>query len=211
MNKIKKLYLKFILLFLFFIVMYQLSLISYKLHNNNYHALNNNLNQTYLKYLEKENYELKKINNINNNLNYEIAKVINRDIYNYNNEITIDIPSKKVEKGNAVINEEGLIGIVTKVKKNSSIVKLLNSSNNISVIINETYGNLNKDTINLLDKYSNIKIGDYVYTSGLTSIPKGIFIGKVIEIKNDKDNLGKKAKISLINNNNMYVAVINSK
>ena len=61
----------------------------------------------------------------------------------------------------------------------------------------------------MLDKYSEIKEGDLVYTSGLSYMPKGIYVGKIKSVGFDKDNLGQEAEVLLVDNDNLnYVAVI---
>lgn len=181
----------------------------------------------YIKYKDKEiieNEALKKelevlkieLDNIKeslnikvDNLDYQMAKVISRDIYHFNDEIVINLGEKEVEIGDAVINSEGLIGVVTKTMKNRSIVTLVTGSYNISVEINGTYGNLHNNIVDLLDKYANIKSGDKVYTSGLTNIPKGILIGSINEVNEDKEGLGLNGVVELLNNDNInYVAVL---
>ena len=107
------------------------------------------------------------------------------------------------------MNDEGLIGIVYKVDNNKSYIKLLSSNYNISVKINNTYGNLNKGTITMIDKYSSINVGDKVYTSGLDEVIGNIYIGEVISVSKDKDDLGKEIKIKYIDNTNLnYVAIL---
>ena len=163
------------------------------------------------KRLKKQIKELKKELNINiEGYDYIISKVIIRDIHEFYKEIVIDKGKKDgLKKGQAILNNEGMIGIIDKVEKNQSVVKLLSSDYNVSVSINDTYGNLSSGKVTLLDKYSEIKEGDKVYTSGLATIPKGLYIGKVSNIKNDSQNIGKEASVNLINNTNLnYVVVI---
>lgn len=158
--------------------------------------------------LKKENEELKEILNIKNSEKIIITKLLSRSLYNYNNEIIIE-NKVGITVNSAVINENGLIGIVNKVDKNKAYVKLLSSNFNVSVRINDTYGNLVNKNIELLDKYTQINIGDNVYTSNLTNIPADIYIGKVISINYDENNLGQSVKIDIADNNNLnYVGVV---
>ena len=139
-----------------------------------------------------------------------IAKVILRDMYDFYGEIVINIGSDDgVIVNDAVVNEDGLIGIVYKVKKNKSYVVLLSGNYNVTLRIGYTYGNLNKLFITMLDKYSDVEIGDKVYTSGLDEVAGDIYIGEVKEIFIDKEGLGKEAKIELVDNNNLnYVYIV---
>lgn len=72
----------------------------------------------------------------------EHSKVLYKDIYNLNKQITIYKGSNQnVQENNLVINEKGLVGIVRKVNKNSSVVDLLEKDGlNLSVKINNSYG-----------------------------------------------------------------------
>ena len=168
------------------------------------------------KLLQVENEELKQeLNDISialnlkeQNIDYKIAKVIKRDLYSFYNEIIINTNETNI--GAPVLNEEGMIGIINKIENNYSYVSLLSSNINISVKINNSYGNFNNNKVTMLDKYKEINIGDKVYTSGLTSIPEGLYIGEVIEIKESKDKLSQEATIKLIDNSNLkYIGIIN--
>ncbi len=143
------------------------------------------------------------------NDNYIIGKVIIRNIHDFYNEIVINLGTDNlVQEGDAVLNNEGLIGVVYKVDKNKSFVKLLSGDYNVSVKVKDTYGNLNKGKISLLDKYSNLNIGDKVYTSGYSEMPEGIYIGEIEKIDSDNEELGQIAKIKLLDNKNLnYIAV----
>ena len=168
------------------------------------------------KLLQVENEELQQeLNDISialnlkeQNIDYKIAKVIKRDLYSFYNEIIINTNETNI--GAPVLNEEGMIGIINKIENNYSYVSLLSSNINISVKINNSYGNFNNNKVTMLDKYKEINIGDKVYTSGLTSIPEGLYIGEVIEIKESKDKLSQEATIKLIDNSNLkYIGIIN--
>ena len=181
-----------------------------------------NYGLSYLKYndseilevnvLKSENNRLRKeLRNINDIVSYDvIGKVIIRDIHNFYNEIVINLGNDKVMVGNAVVSRDGLVGIISKVEKSKSYVKLLSSDYNVSVVVNENYGNYNNGKVSMISKYSEIKEGDVVYTSGLVlEIPYGIYVGTVSKVGNDQDNLGKELKIITVNNDNLnYVAVI---
>ena len=148
---------------------------------------------------EAETFYQKEYENISKLLdipsdNYEIiySKVIFRNIYEFYNKITITKGENEITPGSAVVNNEGLIGIIDKSYKNYSEVQLLTNDNiNLSVKINNSYGILtsknNKIIIKSIKLENAIKEGDKVYTSGLTNITKDILIGTVSNIT--KDNL----------------------
>lgn len=155
------------------------------------------------KELEDEVRELRKfVNSDLNEFSYVIGKVKYRDLYKFNEEIVIDV--RDVSKGDAVVNSEGLVGIVVSDKGN---VKLLTSTYNVSVSIGECYGNLSNGSVDMVDKECNVSVGDKVYTSGLGNIVKGIYVGSVSKAGND--SLGLVLDINLIDNSNLnYVGVI---
>lgn len=155
------------------------------------------------KELEDEVRELRKfVNSDLNEFSYVIGKVKYRDLYKFNEEIVIDV--RDVSKGDAVVNSEGLVGIVVSDKGN---VKLLTSTYNVSVSIGECYGNLSNGSVDMVDKECNVREGDKVYTSGLGNIVKGIYVGSVSKVCND--SLGLVLDINLIDNSNLnYVGVI---
>ena len=155
------------------------------------------------KELEDEVRELRKfVNSDLNEFSYVIGKVKYRDLYKFNEEIVIDV--RDVSKGDAVVNSEGLVGIVVSDKGN---VKLLTSTYNVSVSIGECYGNLSNGSVDMVDKECNVREGDKVYTSGLGNIVKGIYVGNVSKVGND--SLGLVLDINLIDNSNLnYVGVI---
>lgn len=145
-----------------------------------------------LAYYQNEYEEMQKLLNIEV-LDYQAiySKVILRDIYAFYDEITIGKGSYDgVSKGDLVVNEKGVIGLVKSVNKHTSIVELLTNSNiELSVKINQSYGILtsvdNEIIVKNVKLDDEIKVGDFVTTSGLTSVPGEILVGKVSEIKTD--------------------------
>ena len=112
-------------------------------------------------------------------IEYINTYVIYKDIYNYINEITIRGGKDLKLDSNPVIYNNTLIGIVERVNKNSSIVKLITNKNSkISVKINEEIGLLeyknNKLVVSNISNYGNITMGDKIYTSGLGNIKENI-------------------------------------
>lgn len=150
--------------------------------------------------------------------NYEIiySQVIFRNLYKFYDSITISKGSTdNIKEGSLVLSDKGLIGIVNKSYANYSEVNLLTSSStNLSVKINESYGILtSKDDqiyVKNIKLNNEIKEGDLIYTSGLTSTPKDILIGRIKNIT--KDNLELEYIIEVESfadfNNLNYVGVI---
>lgn len=141
------------------------------------------------------------------NISFIYGKVTLRDIFNFYDEITINIgEADGVKVGSAVVGKGGLLGIVNKVYTNSSIVKLItNKSLNIAVKVNEGYGNFNDFVVKDVDQHLKVDVGDKVYTSGLTDLYGGIYVGTVKEIISDDLEIAKK----LIIENDLRVKEIN--
>lgn len=115
------------------------------------------------------------------------SKVVSRDPYNLD-EITILKGSEDgVKTGDTIINEYGLVGIVSNVKKHVSFVKTINHKDtNISVKVGELYGMLKKDDGKLIIEDIKTKdsdlVGTFVKTSGFTSVPEDILVGEVSSV-----------------------------
>ena len=146
----------------------------------------------------------------------EQSKILYRDIYNVNKQITI---YKGQQNGlaikNLVINEKGLVGIIREVNKNSSIVDLLPNENlNLSVKIKDNYGILkyknNELIIEGINNKGNIEVGDQVMTSDISIYPENILIGTIKSVENDNYEIEKKIKVTpqVDFNNLKYVSII---
>lgn len=200
---------------------------------NKYLNLNKKYNKLKLKELEyeeskKEIKELKKILKLNSDLktNYINASVIIRNIGYYYNELTIDKGEKnKVKKNMAVINEDGLVGVISKTSDLNSVVKLIttnDTNNKISVKIKVDNDYLYGLMIGYDSKYKyfivegiadnkEIPKESIVTTTGLgNDIPSGILIGKVVDIKKDNFDLSRTLLVkSNVNFDNInYVTII---
>ena len=195
--------------------------LGYKLEDSliiNKYNFNSNISLGINKNLEEENNELRELLNIDNNA-YDMitSTIIERNDW-YNSIIINKGKKDGIKKNMAVINGYGLIGKIIKVANNYSEVLLITSNLNskIAVDINSYHGILDGYDNGLLiikniDKNSTINIGDKVYTNGLGGIyPRGIYIGKVESVEDDKLELAKIVKISIHSNidNIRYVNVI---
>lgn len=153
------------------------------------------------------------------------ATVINRTLDEYYQVVNIDKGKKnKVEKEMAVINNKGLIGIISKVGNYSSTVKLLTSDtfNQISVRIkindNYVYGLLTgyKKTRNvfILEGISdNVDIpkNAIVTTTGMgKTFPAGLLVGRIKKVTTDNFDLAKIVEVTPAANFEEldYVAVV---
>ena len=178
----------------------------------------------------KEINDLKKTLELNNTLSdssYMNATIILRDVGYWYNTVTIDKGQKDgVKKDMAVINNDGLIGIITKTSNLNSTVKLLttnDTNNKISVKIkidedNYIYGLLvgydkNKKSfiIEGIADNTEIKKGSIVTTTGLgNSFPSGILVGTVDSITKDNFDLSRTVlvKTSVDFDNINYVTIL---
>lgn len=205
-NKYKD-YILLIIVFLIILLSGSVSKILIKTDNKlNYEKMESN----YCSSIEKDYNELLKSNEFLNNssLNLIISKVMFRDIYEFSDYITIYKGSNNdIKEGMPVIDDNGLIGIISSVKKNTSIVKLItNKTTNISVKINDSYGILKsldgKVFVSDFSYYDNINIGDKIYTSGIGNIKGDIYIGEVIDIKLNETEIEKIVEVKLASNIN---------
>lgn len=128
------------------------------------------------------------------------ASVVNNSIRQKNNKITLNKGRNQgVTKGQGVINEKGLVGIINDVSGNyCTALSMLNLQSSVSVRLKRTneIGELQWDgrsvkrmTMNAVPPHVQVVEGDSVVTSGYSTIfPRNILVGKVVEITNDKRN-----------------------
>lgn len=160
----------------------------------NYKNINKFIVDVREKNLNEKEKEFIETYNFDDYLEYKIeySKILFRDIYYMNHNITIYKGSNDgIKEDNLVINEDGLVGIVKKVNNSSSVVELLYSKNtSMSVLVNGYYGLLKcqngKLIIEGINNIANIQVGDKVTTSDISIYPENILIGKVSEIDYDK-------------------------
>lgn len=115
-----------------------------------------------------------------------LSKIALRDIYDFYDVLVI-ATDHPVEKGSAVINERGLVGIISEANKTTAKVSLLTGKKiDISVKIGESYGLLDtydkKEKVLIvhnINNYTDIKEGEEVTTSGLQEVDGGLKIGTV--------------------------------
>ena len=146
---------------------------------------NTNIVVDYNKYLESELNTLRNFK-VNDNLDLVLTKVKYRNMYGSDLVIYRGF-NDYLKKGDAILSNDGLVGIIKKTYSDSSIIDLITSRDSaISVSIGDYYGILkcinNELVITGINNYSNINIGDKIYTSGLGNINKGIYVGVVKSI-----------------------------
>ena len=173
-----------------------------------------------LEYYKNEYEKMSYLLNINTD-DYDViySKVVLREIYQFYDEITIGKGTRDgIQDGDLVVNENGVVGVIKDAGNASSIVRLLTSPDmELSVKINGSYGILTSVDKALIVKNINldseIKEGDLVYTSGLTSIPGGIYVGKVSEVNRDSLELEYILDVDSITHQKdiSYVAVLHGK
>ncbi len=176
---------------------------------------NAKLKQKLLEYsdLKAQNDELRKVlkfKDSRDDYNYIATNIIGYSGGNILDGYIVDKGKNDgIEKGMIVIAANGLVGQVTSVASNWSIIKsILNENVAVSVKVDST-----KENTGILRGYresdgtsvckvenlpmdSNIKVGDTIVTSGLGQIyPKDIMIGKVESIEEDKVNVMKNAVV----------------
>lgn len=186
-----------------------------KEENKNLSAENAQLKNELLKYsnLKEENENLRKVLNFqqeNNNYDYVATNIIGYSGGNMLDGYIVDKGSNSgIETGMVVIAADGLVGQVTSVGTNWSIVKtILNENIAVAVKINDTKENTGilkghrigtNDAVAKVENIplgSTVKEGDTIVTSGLGMIyPKGLMVGKVKSVEEDKVNVMKIATI----------------
>lgn len=173
-------------------------------------ALENDARRT--KELEMENQRLKELLNFkeeNKGLELIGARVIAKNPDNWFSVIVIDRGSDDgIKPGMPVLNSKGLIGQVTEVGNNwSKVTLIIDPSSSVSIVVSRTRDNgIAKGDLELsktgrlkilyLPSNSDISINDDIITSGLGGVfPKGIYVGKVVNVYKDSGGIFKYAEV----------------
>lgn len=169
-------------------------------------AEENNTLKNELALLENQLYELNKATenaikvDSSGLFSYITAKVINSSVNKQQNYITLNKGSLAgIKPDMGVVNSEGVVGIVSNVSKNFSVViPIINPRVKVSCRIakNDYYGSLlwegkNAQFANLKEIPQHVVLAprDTIITSGFSSIfPEGIFVGTIEEVNSDKYN-----------------------
>lgn len=133
------------------------------------------------------------------------ANVVSIDNSSGYREFTVDVGSNKgIDKGNLVIDENSLVGIVSAVDgKTAKISSVIDSSVKLSFVLKKNMdlvGIIKGDGDNALEGYmvnekSNVSEGDIILTSGMGAFPRGITIGKVSKVYYDNNKQLKVVKV----------------
>ena len=143
--------------------------------------------------------------------NYRLipAKVVANSLDKPDNLITIDKGSADgIHKDMGVISGTGVVGIVYLVAQHYSIViPVLNVKSNISCTIQGRgyFGYLRwKGGVSELayleevPRHAHFKLGDYVVTSGYSSVfPSGVIVGRIKHVYNSPDGMAYRLKVTL--------------
>jgi len=153
--------------------------------------------------LRQENDRLKSLFSFKSGSDYSlvVAQVIGKDSSNWSSSVIVDKGRNSgVESGRCVVTDAGLAGKVVEVGNatskimlisdpNSSVAALIQRSREQGIVSGTITGQLR---LHFLAVDSDIKAGDTVITSGLGGIyPKGLVVGRIIEIGVDKGGLSK--------------------
>lgn len=127
------------------------------------------------------------------------ARIIARSPESWSSSVIIDKGKYNgIRRGMVVINPRGLVGRVAESADNTSKILLINDpSLGVSSIVQRSRqeglvsGTLGTNLImRYLSKDADIVAGDLVITSGLSQIyPKGLLVGKVVDIRGDLSGL----------------------
>lgn len=177
--------------------------------------INNTLKSFFIKdnnieinYLNSEINRLK--NEYNNLLDFKNNININEDYYIsnvYKNNYSFDkliINGTNYNINDEVLNNDGLIGFISKINDKYSEIKYIYNSR-VPVKINNEYGKIIDSDIEnnlIVSEVENVNINDKVYSVNNS------YIGKVIKI--DNNNLNKKLTIKTIDLSNINYVLIRS-
>ena len=137
------------------------------------------------------------------------ATVTSNTITKANNYIVIDKgEADGVRSEMGVVGGGGIVGIVSLTGKHYSLViPILNSKSSISCRIrgHNFFGYLSWNGghplvayLNDVPRYARFKVGDYVETSGYSSVfPPGLFVGKILSIEDSRDGMSFSVKVNL--------------
>ncbi len=137
------------------------------------------------------------------------ATVTSNSITKANNYIVIDKgEADGVRSEMGVVGGGGIVGIVYLTNRHYSLIMpVLNKKSSISCRIrgHNFFGYLSWEGgsplvayLNDVPRYARFKVGDYVETSGYSSVfPPGLFVGKILAIGNSRDGMSYRVKVNL--------------
>ena len=155
-----------------------------------------------------ENARLRELLNFRNRESgsYLAAKVIARDPDRITNTILIDVGANSgIKERMTVLTADGLVGRVLESHKGSSVIQLLLDRNcRVSAVVQReerTQGIVTCENGTFYLKHVSIRspvaVGDPVVSSGMGGIfPKGLLVGEVIRVGNEKQGLFREVELS---------------
>ncbi|MCJ7801281.1 MAG: rod shape-determining protein MreC [Candidatus Marinimicrobia bacterium] len=167
--------------------------------------------ETLLKY-EVENVNLKEMLDFKRESEIKMipTTVVNMGLTSNILSMTVDVGSEMgVSINNPVITPNGIIGKISTVNSNSSIVQLISDPSfriGVRLLPSNATGILRWRINNICDvrevyKNSTISVGDRVVTSGLSDIfPKGLPVGIVSSVTNDRSQFQKIVSVKIEEN-----------
>lgn len=167
-----------------------------------------------LKELERENARLREMLELKlrTPLRLKPARVINRSASNWWVAMDVDVGTEDgVTMNMAVLSHAGLIGKTTEVGRkvarvllvadpNCKVAAMIESTRDPGIVEGDTRGSMEsaRATMRFISRNSEVKLDDVVITSGLDELyPKGIVLGKVVQISNEEYGLYKSAQVRL--------------
>ncbi len=184
------------------------NVLSYKRYNENLVRENEELKEELIKLTltRKEIAELEELRSAlhiqspSETRDYVGANVIGKDPGNWFHYFVIDVGSADgVSKNSAVVNGEGLVGLVYEVGTNwSKVVSIIDQRSAVAfemVKSIDDFDGMVNGTKNFelmcefYDPDAEYEIGDYLMTSGIGIYPQGIMIGKITETIDSKDEV----------------------
>lgn len=141
-----------------------------------------------------ENKRLRDILNFaETNVEYKYigAEITGKDPGNWFDIFTIDKGSKHgIVVNDPVITGEGLVGRIIEVGNNySKVMSIIDERSSLSIIVNRTRdtgivsGTVNSELIAIMPLESDIVKGDDIITSSFSTLPSGLYIGKVESVE----------------------------
>jgi rod shape-determining protein MreC len=159
--------------------------------------------------LEKENERLRGLLDIKKEgrLDFIAAKISFRDGFSVYNEMYVSKGANDgIKKNMVVLYEKNLLGRVKEVYENASLVELITKNDIYTSVLDQNNKNLSilKGTnskhldLEYITIDSEVRVGDEIYTSGLSDIySKGIYVGRIKEIVQNENHLFKKVVVEL--------------
>ncbi|MDH3244899.1 MAG: rod shape-determining protein MreC [Saprospiraceae bacterium] len=139
------------------------------------------------------------------------CKVINNSVVSLDNFITLDKGRNDgIEQGMGVIQENGIVGIVTNANlKYSRVISILNRACRISASVKRTghFGSLRwpggsptRVILEDIPKHAELAIGDEIVTSGYSSIfPENLLIGHIQDFQRPEGGNFYEIEVKLLN------------